>query len=251
MTRLIGAFGVLALVIGFGGPVSAAGAEDANAVLDKAIKALGGEAQLAKAKTASWKTKGTIAIMGADNEITSSYTIDGLDHFRQEFESEFGGNKIKGMTILAGDKGSRDFNDMHMELDKDALANTKRTVYLAIVPMTILPLKGKEFKVESIADEMVGGKPAAGLQVTAPDKKDFKIYFDKESGLPVKTLATVAGLQGGEVIQETIYSDYKEMAGIKKATKVKATRNGAKFIEQEVTEFKVLDKVDPKTFTDA
>ncbi len=251
MTKLIGAFSVLALAVGFGGSARAAGAADANAVLDKAIKALGGEEKLVKAKAASWKTKGTISIMGADNEITSSYTMDGLDHFRQEFEGEFGGNKIKGVTVLAGDKGSRNFNDMHMDLDKDAIANTKRTVYLAIVPVTILPLKGKDFKVESIADEMVGGKPAAGLKVTAPDKKDFKIYFDKETGFPVKTVATVAGFMGDEFTQETTYSDYKEMAGIQKATKVKATRNGEKFIVQEVTEFKALDKVDPKTFTDA
>src|ERR1043166_574197 len=127
-------------------------ADDANAVLDKAIKALGGEEQLTKVKAAAWKSKGTITFQGNDNEVSMSYTAQGLDHFRQEFEGEFGGNKVKGVTLLAGDKGSRSFGDNNMELDKNALADAKRTVYLSLIPVTILPLKGKDFKVESIAD---------------------------------------------------------------------------------------------------
>jgi hypothetical protein len=44
------------------------------------------------------------------------------------------------------------------------------------------------------------------------------------------------------------FSDYKEMGGIKKATKIEAKRNGEQFFDQRVTEFEVLDKVDPKMF---
>jgi len=96
----------------------------------------------------------------------------------------------------------------------------------------------------------LNGKPAAGIKVTGPDMKDFKLYFDKESGLPVKQEARVAGFMGGEFTQVTTYAEYKEMGGIKKATKVKATRDGEKFMEQQVVEFKVLDKVDAKVFTE-
>ena len=44
------------------------------------------------------------------------------------------------------------------------------------------------------------------------------------------------------------YADYKEMGGIKKATKVQVKRDGEKFMDQEITEFKAVDKHDPKTF---
>ena len=53
---------------------------------------------------------------------------------------------------------------------------------------------------------------------------------------------------GGEFTQETTFSNYKEFDGIKKATKSESKRNGEKFLTTEVTEFKVLKKVDPKTF---
>jgi hypothetical protein len=247
MTRLIGAALVLALVSGPGGTARAAD-KDTDAVLDKAVKALGGADNLAKAKAATWKTKGNLSIMGTDNPFTTHATVQGIDHFRQVFEGEFGGNKIEAVGVVAGDKGWRKFADNVMALDKDALANEKRTVYLNVIPMTILPLKGKGFKVEAAGEEKVADKPAAVLKVTPPDGKDFNLYFDKASGLPVKLVAKVVGFMGEEFTQETTYADYKEMGGIKKATKVSSKRDGEKFIDATVTEFKPLDKVDPKTF---
>lgn len=251
MTRLVSAMFAMSLVCVLSGPVRAADAQDATAIVNKAIKALGGEDQLSKIKAASWKSKGTITFQGNDSDVTNVAIVQGLDHMRQEFEGEFGGNKVKGVTLLAGDKGMRMFGSNHSDLDKDAVAVQKRTIYLTLIPITILPLKDKKFKLETIADDTVDGKPAVGLKVTAPDSKDFKLYFDKETGLPVKLVAKVMGFMGQEFTQETTFSDYKEMAGIKKATKVVSKRNGEKFIDQKITEFKVLDKVDPKTFTDA
>ena len=71
----------------------------------------------------------------------------------------------------------------------------------------------------------------------------------KESGLPVKQVAKVLDFMGNEFTQETTFADYKEFQGIKKAMKIENKRAGEKFLEQQTTSFKVLDKVDPKTFT--
>ena len=49
---------------------------------------------------------------------------------------------------------------------------------------------------------------------------------------------------------ETTFGDYKDFGGIKKATKIEVKRDGEPFQKMEVTEFKVLDKVDPETFTE-
>jgi hypothetical protein len=61
-------------------------------------------------------------------------------------------------------------------------------------------------------------------------------------------VAKVNNFMGQEVTQETTYSDYKDMGGIKKAAKTIVKHDGEKLMEMQVTEFKVLDKVDPKTF---
>ena len=72
--------------------------------------------------------------------------------------------------------------------------------------------------------------------MTGPDGKDFRLLFDKESGLPVRLEAKVIDFRGEEFTQQTTYSDYKEFDGVKKATKIESKRDGEKFIEQEIIE---------------
>jgi hypothetical protein len=248
MRRFLGAVLLAVFLTGLGSLTRAADDKEANAILDKAVKALGGEDKLSKVKAFTWKAKGKIILGGNDNDFTSEATADGLDRYRSEFEGEVGGNKIKGVVVLAGDKGWRVFNDNKMELDKDAVANEKRSIYLAVIPVTLVALKDKAFKLEAADETKVGDKPALGVKVTAPDGKDFTLYFDKESGLPVREVAKVQGFMGEETTMETTFADYKDFGGIKKATKTEAKRGGEKFLEQTITEFKILDKVDPKTF---
>jgi autotransporter-associated beta strand protein len=248
MTRSIRGICVAALVIGCVQASRAEGPADATAVVDKAIKAIGGQEKLARVKAMTWKTKGTLSFGGSDNEFTGETTVQGHDHVRALFRADFGGQPFEAVTVLAGDKGWRKFGDQSMEMDSDSIANEKRTLYLQWIPTLLLPLKEKEFKIETAGEAQVSGKPAVGLKVTGPDKKDFVLYFDKESGLPVKQVAKVIGFMGEEFTQETSYDGYKEMDGIKKATKIENKRDGEKFVAYEVSDFKALEKVDPSTF---
>ncbi len=246
-------FLVAALVIGFmacqGNPARA-DEKEAQAVIDKAIKAAGGEDKLAKARVLTWKVKGTITFNGNEGQLTGQTTAEGLDHYRAEFDADLNGNTVKGVVVLNGDKGWRKNGEETMELDADSLANEKRSAYLQIATALLVPLKGKGFKLESAADEKVGDKPASVVKVTGPDGKDFTLSFDKVSGLPVKLVAKLIGFEGSEITQESKYSDYKDFDGIKKATKVESKRDGERFINGEVVEFKILDKADPDAFTE-
>jgi hypothetical protein len=246
MTKLIAAAAVFAAA-----GLTAARADDPKAdpaaVIDKAAKALGGADKLNAAHQT--KAKGTISFMGTEFEIELAATSKGADHTRSEFAGDFGGQRIEGVTVVAGDKGWRSMNGETTELDGDDLAREKRNLYLGAAAVNPLVLKGKGFKVAAAADEKVGDKPAAVLSGTGPDGKEFKLYFDKGTGLPVKLFAPkVAGFMGDEADQEWTFADYKDMGGVKRATKVAVTRGGEKFITQEITEFKVLDKADPKLF---
>ena len=241
---ICGAF-MAALVLFVAGPARSEDAKDAKAVLDKAIKALGGEEKLTKALNGStWKTKGTINFGGNEMEVSTEGTLKGLDHYKLKFMGSFG----EGVMVVAGDKGWVNFGGMEMETEKDRLSSEKRNIYLDAAATFIVPLKDKGFKAGAVAEEKVGDKPAVALKVTGPDGKEFKLYFDKETGLPVKLTGKVMDFGGQEVDQEKTFSDYKEMGGIKKAAKVSVKHNGEKFQDLEVTEFKILDKVDPKTF---
>ena len=153
MTRFLSAALAATLLIGV--HVRAADDPDPKAVLDKAIKALGGEDKLSKVKAATAKANGKITFGGNDNEFTTTSTFQGLDHVQQTFEGDINGNKVRGVLVLDGDKGWRLLGDMKETFDKDSLANEKRNVYLQIIPVTLLPLKDKAFKVEAAKEEKV------------------------------------------------------------------------------------------------
>jgi hypothetical protein len=250
MKWLCGALLAALFAVGWSARAEAADDKDVKPILDKAIKPLGGEEKLGKVKAAAWKTKGKITFNGNESEFTTSATVKGLDHFRSTFEGEFGGNKVKAVAVLAKNKGWRQFGDNKMEMDEDGVANEKRTVYLQVIPILLVPLRDNSFKVEAAGDKKIGDKPAVGLKVTGPDRKSFTLYFDKESGLPVLLTAKVVGFNGEEFTQETSFADYKDFAGVKKATKITTKRDGETFLEANITEFKTLEKVDDKTFAE-
>jgi hypothetical protein len=222
----------------------------AIAILDKAIKALGGEEKLTGPKGFVSKGKGTVTFANNQTEFTSQSTVAGLDRYRGDLTIASGGNKATFVTVFDGDKGWRKTPAATQKMDRDVLANEKRAVYLMAIASLVVPAKGKGFKVETAGEDKVDGKPAVGVKITGPDGKDFKLYFDKESGLPVKQVARVKGFMGEDVDQETMYSGYKEFDGIKKATRIEGKRAGQTFLKQEITEFKALSKVDEKAFAE-
>ena len=233
-----------------GGAARWARADDAaQAIITKGIEALGGQAKLTKATALKWKVAGKLTIEGNDNDFAVSYTTQGIDHSRTEFQGEFNGNEIKGTTVLDGNKGWRSFGESN-PLDADAIENEKRNTYLQVVPVTLVPLLDKGFKTEAAGEEPVNDKPASVVKVTAPDGKTFRLLFDKTSGLPVKLVATVVGFGGDDYEQVSIYKDYQEMSGIKKATNVELTRDGNPFLKVTLKDFQVVDKLPADAFAE-
>ena len=245
-TWLLG--GLLVALAMAGGRSARADDKDATAVVDKAIKALGGEEKLGKAAGFTWKFKGVMTLNGSDNELTGQSTIAAPDRYKTDIDGEFNGTKVKLAHVVSGDKCWVRFGDTTMSLEGDALAGEKRGLYLQLSALTVLPLKGKGYKVAAAGEEKVGDKPAAVLNVTGPDGKDFKLFFDKASGLPVKMTAKVADPTGKEYDQESLHKGYKDFGGIQKATKIEVKRNGEKFLDQDLSDFKTLDKIEPGTF---
>ncbi len=229
-----------------GGSLLQADEAQVNQVLDKAMRALGGQKKLARIEAYTWKAKGKVTREGNDNEIQSKGTIQGLDHFHLVFQGQFNGNDFKALSILSGDKGWRKLGEIR-EMEADDVKNEKQRIYLMVVPAMIVPLKSKSFKVSAVTEEKINDRPVQTLKATGPDGKDFTLSFDKESGLPVREVARVIGWRGEEFEQEVDYSEHKLFDGIKVPTKITVKRDGEPLLAQEITEFKVLDKVPADT----
>lgn len=221
----------------------AADGPDAAALLTKGIHSLGGEAALAKVRGITWKTKGQLNWNGAENPFTGLNTFKDWHHARLEFEGEFGGNPVRGVTILDGDKGSRDLAGQQTDLDADGLANERRNLMLQLVPALLLPLKDKSqgFTLQSATRSKVGERAVVDLKYRPKTGKEFTLTLDEETGRPVRITGSVSDWSGVEVTQEITFSAYKEMSGIQKATKLSYKRDGERLLELEITEFKTTE----------
>jgi hypothetical protein len=225
----------------------------ADEIINKSVKALGGEARLAKARATTSKVKGTFVLGDNAFEFTIKQTMDGLDRTQSTFEGDFGGNKSTTVTVIDGRKGWIKEGEMEVrELDGEEVADDKWSRFSQSIDLMLVSLKEKHLKVrtETVSGVTVGHKLAAGVKVTGPDDKYFTIYFDKVTSLPVKVVANMPDPEsiGQEFTQETYFSDYKDFGGIKRAKKIEMKRDGETFIKIELLDVKVLDNVDDRTF---
>src|SRR5689334_13594906 len=98
----------------------------ARAILDKAIKAIGGEEKLSRIKAFTVKGKGTIVFDGDDVPFTFQTTARGIEQYRSTYEGMAGGEDFTGATVIDRDKGWRKHNDQIEKLEGEELANEKR-----------------------------------------------------------------------------------------------------------------------------
>jgi outer membrane lipoprotein-sorting protein len=232
--------------------VSAAARADDQAelkkLIDKAINAAGGEANLAKFNAVAFKGKGKFYGMGEGIDYTGEWTVQQPDKLRFQFES---GMNFTLVRVVNGDKVWMKIAGQETSAvdDKDEIAEAKEGAYAGWIA-TLLPLKEKDFTLTALGEVKVEDKPAVGVRVSHKSHRDVNLFFDKEKGWLVKTETVVKDLMGGgqEVTQETIFSDHKEVGGAKRAMKIVINRGGKKYVDAEISEMEPKEKLDDSVF---
>jgi hypothetical protein len=220
-----------------------------KALIDKAIKSVGGEEKLKKLSGMTLKGRGTVF---ADNQEVS-FSVDGaardLDRFRLDLEATVAGNTIKLLAVFQVDKVWAKVNEKTEEAPEEVATWMKCETHALRLAQTLLPLKGPDCTLTPMGEVAVGGKPAVGLKAAMKDRPDVNIYFDKESGLLVRVDLQVKDMPGmPEVTHEFLFSEPKELGGFKHFSKVVLNRDGKKLMEVELTELAADDKVDANLF---
>jgi hypothetical protein len=229
-------------------PVRADDAADARALVEKAVKAQGGQEKLDKFAAHTMKFKGTFHGMGQAIPMTGEIFVQGADKSKVEVEVEAGGMKFQIVNVLNGDKGWAKMGKDLKELDKDEVAEAQEQAYFAWVA-TLAPLKDKKFTLKTIGEQEVNKRATLGVKVSSKGHRDVDLYFDKETGLLVKTETRVKDEGSGqEVTEETFPSGYKEVEGTKQSMKFTVKRDGKLFLEGEATEMTLAEKLDASTF---
>jgi hypothetical protein len=181
--------------------------------------------------------------MGQDIAFSGAIVTQGADRLKLAIEGEAGGLKFGFAQVLNGAKGWIKIDDTTMDMDDDDLAQARQEAYAGWVA-TLAPLRDKNFTLATTGEVTIDRRPALGVTVSLKDRRDVVLYFDKESNLLVKTETRVMDDNGQEVTEETFLSDYKEIQGTRQAMKVTMKRDGNLYLEAEVTDCQLAERLD-------
>jgi hypothetical protein len=240
MRKTIASLFVIGAVV-WSGVARSQDAKDPRAIIDRAIKAVGGEEKLKKHQGATWTEKGTYYGMEKALPFTGKYAVQWPDQFKMEIEGFF-------TIVFNKDKCWFKNGGETKEMDKEETAR-QASDHRAGWVTTLLPLKDKAFKLTTIGDADVEKTPAVGVRVTREGYPDVSLYFDKKSGRLIKSAHRSFSQENKkEVNAEMYYKDYKEMEGVQVATHLILMHDGKKFVEANVSDVRAMGKLDPSIF---
>jgi hypothetical protein len=251
--RVVGALGLL---LTLGGPLWSGDPAAARALIDKAIQAQGGADKLARFHSAVLKGNGTYyggSNEGKGIEFTGVWTAQGSDKMRMHLTLKTAAADLSRITVVNGAKGWTKFGkDPASPMPKDELAEERERTYATWVA-TLVPLKDKAFELKPAAEAKVGGRAAQGVRVSRKGHRDITLYFDKDSGLLVKSEMMIKKVDDGsnaKLQQEVFYSDYKDFGGARWPSRVRILQGGKRFVEVNFTEAQAKEKLDDKVFAE-
>ncbi len=221
--------------------------EGARAVIDRAIAAAGGEDRLGRFKAAEWTCKGT-AHASIDLAFTDHCFAQWPEQFRNESAVEGGGQKFERTLILDDSQGWIKMEKDAVVMNDAARDEFRDKVHVLCLSATLLPLKDKSVTLKPLDEIKIDGRAAAGISATSSGRPEVVLYFDKEKGLLLKCERTVKDPLLGKVTEETFFSDYQEVDGVRVARKVSVKRGGKPFLDWTVSDFRVRAKLDRALF---
>ncbi len=222
--------------------------KDAQAILDKAVKAHFPKGKPDKKTAYVGKNKGTIHVSELKLDFTQQVWVQPAGKFKEVMDMTVMNNAVKVTTVFDGKKGWIKVNDMDIKVSDEILDEFKQIGYwMTLAQLTGLDKKG--MKVSLLGEVKINGKANVGVKISKEGKKDIDFYFDKTTGLMTKTERRTKDLMTGqEVTEERIVTEYQDANDRKVAKRVTVNRDGKKLLDVEVLEVELLENIDDGEF---
>jgi acetyl esterase/lipase len=225
-------------------------ADDARALIEKAIQAHGGPEKLARLHTVHLTARGAFKV-GADvpftletywrapDRLKNVVTTGPAEKTTTLIETIAGGESWSSRDGKVGSLSAAKLDELHSQ------AHVRRL--LVLTPL----LSDKSYELSALDDIRVEDRPAAGMRVRCPGERDVKLYFDKDTSRLVKLERRIYDeVKKKERRQEEFFSDYKDTSGVPAAMKQVWLQDGEKVLEKTLTEINYPQRLDPATFAD-
>ncbi len=225
---------------------------EAGKLVEKAIAAHGGEDNVAKLQVMQTKArgKGNFPNVG-DVEFSFQTYWQMPNQYRSEWELQYKSQMISNIVLVDGRIGQTSANGQLRDMPDANYKELKEQMFAESLDK-LSPLTGKSLTLRPLGegkDDRLPGRTLVGLQVTAKDHRDVRLYFDKETNLLAKRENRVKDVKTGvESAQEIYYSQYKDVENVKCWTRFTIYRDGQRFLEAEIIEIKFFPVLPNKLF---
>jgi hypothetical protein len=208
-------------------------------IIDKAIRAHGGEERLANLSAfilqermvypdaATWDTQIVVQLPG---------------RYRSERTVSSAGKSSTSLIVLDGEHGWWKSNDVVTPYPMTSFGSIWKYTIPYAGPRSILRLRARQKNPEchfAMAGEgSVEGRPVVGLRMKLEGGPEATWYFDKETGLLLKEEQRTKRFEGEDTVVETLYGDYQTLDGFPMASKVTSRRDGKLASTTDLIEFR-------------
>jgi hypothetical protein len=226
-----------------GSIMPSASAEEPRALIDRAIRAHGGESALRKATLLVRSGTGVLSYFGKELPFADELIVDLPDRLRLGVTLE---GQPKQLWVINGTMGWQSIAGATSNLPRGRLDELREEAFVQWAA-TLLPLRREQFTLTASREAKVQDRPVAVVKATAKGHGDLLLSFDKETGLLVQ-LARRAREGGVEVDKEYLYAAHRDFDGVKLPTSIIETLNGKKFSELSSVKYQFLRSRDDTLF---
>jgi hypothetical protein len=224
-------------------------AEKPAAVIQRAIRAHGGEANLKRLKAAHTKADGIIA-MGAGVPFTQEAFYELPGRLKEIQVLETNGQKRVVTIVVDGDRGWLNTNGQTVPLGATVLEELREAIHLIQVNRLVSLVEDRRFRLSNVQETQVEGVPAYNLRVSAAGHRDVDLYFSKETGLLIKVERRMRDLGSmKEFAEARMYSEFLDANGIRIPRKTVVFRDGKEFMRAQVAEVSFLENLEQRVFS--
>jgi hypothetical protein len=219
-----------------------------KAIVRKAIAAHGGEKELNKFQAGTSKYKGTMKILNQNADVTAETSFQKPDKFKNVMSIDILGKTIDVATVYDGKSLWVSAAGNTQEIKDEKVLNEVRESLRAEGGSLVEILK-EPFELALVGEVKVKDKDTIGVRVSKKGQRDISYYFDKKTNLLAKTeMRSYQPTSGQEVNQEKIIVEYQDKSGLKVGKRVEILHDGQPFMNIEITDVQILDKLDDSIF---
>jgi hypothetical protein len=226
--------------------------ENPRAIVERAIAAHGGAERIGRLHSEKDNLRGKLGISEKVDLLpfTADLTLQLPGRFKQVVRLNEGTDKAYTLVqIVNGDKVLVTINGQPQQLTPAALAELRSTMDLQRAARLLPLLSDASYRLTALKEEKINDRPALGINVSAKGHRDLRLFFDRETGLLVKTEHIRDDGSGKEVLQEEFYGNFRDFGGFRRWTRLVVFREAKKLMEAELVDVKYYEKIDDSEFT--